>query len=285
MKKMMKKVFAGAMAAAVAIGGVAASPVSVKAADSYEAFLMFTDNNWGYSNWDSSLASTTVTGDGTYTVTLNASDVNDESETGYTATTGVLVFCVDIVGINLDDDGTTILENTTTLDDISISMDGTEVDVDTSCLITGDIEENGNFRIEIRNEYGDTKSAPAIDENLSWSETLSVTFTISNTGMESSDAEETSEATTEEESEAAAEESTDDAAADDTTATDAASTDDSNTDDSSTTTTTTTTTTSDSDDSTTTTSTQTGDAAPIAAVAVALAGCALVYVAAKKRMA
>ncbi len=138
------------------------------------AFLMFTDRNWAFGNWDATLASatTTVAGDGTYTVTLNASEVGGD---GTTAAAGAMVFCVDVVGL-----GTVVPDLTAiTVSDVKILADGAEVAVDASKIVTGDIEENGNFRIEIYNEYGNTAADAPIDQNaLAFKDTLSVTFTL-----------------------------------------------------------------------------------------------------------
>ena len=90
------------MAAVLTVGGLVFSqPVTARAESPYTAFLMFTDYDWAYGNWDANLesAKTSVTGDGTYTVTLNASEVGGDGTTG---ANGAQVFCVDIVGIQAD---------------------------------------------------------------------------------------------------------------------------------------------------------------------------------------
>jgi hypothetical protein len=61
------------------------------------------------------------------------------------------------------------------------SADGTtqSFDVDESKLIYGDIEANGKLRIEIYNEYGNTKNDPPFDHDaIAFDDTISVTFTI-----------------------------------------------------------------------------------------------------------
>ncbi|MBO7336085.1 MAG: hypothetical protein J6U42_04015, partial [Lachnospiraceae bacterium] len=72
MKKMLKKVFAFVLAFALfASLGV----VREAKADDYTAFLMFSDRNWAFGNWDANLASATTPvslDGGPYKVTLNA---------------------------------------------------------------------------------------------------------------------------------------------------------------------------------------------------------------------
>ena len=56
----------------------------------------------------------------------------------------------------------------------------TEVAVDSNKILFGDIEGNGKLRIELYNEYGDTKNdAPLKVSDLFFNEKLEVTFTIS----------------------------------------------------------------------------------------------------------
>ena len=55
----------------------------------------------------------------------------------------------------------------------------TDIPVDMSKIYFGDIEGNGNFRIEIYSDYGDTLYDPPIDtEKIDFNESLSVQFTI-----------------------------------------------------------------------------------------------------------
>lgn len=56
---------------------------------------------------------------------------------------------------------------------------GTEVAFDNTKLMIGDLESNGNLRLEIYNEYGSTASDPGIDKNqLVFNNSISITFTI-----------------------------------------------------------------------------------------------------------
>lgn len=160
-------------AAALVGTAVAASAVSVSAfaADSYTATLGFTDTNWTYQDWESSVE---ITGDGTYTITSTA--VAGTEEIG--------VFVIDCQGMFAD-----APDATATLD--SIQIDGADVSFDASKIMYGDIEEKGNFRIDIYNMYSDTKDDPAFTNATPIAESLSVTFTVS--GLGGAAAEDTAE--------------------------------------------------------------------------------------------
>ena len=60
-----------------------------------------------------------------------------------------------------------------------VTYSGVSQEVDNSKILIGDLEGNGNFRIEIYNEYGSTASDPGIDTDFSFSSNLAVTWTIS----------------------------------------------------------------------------------------------------------
>ncbi len=168
----LKKIAAAAAASAMAI---TAMGVTASAAE-YEAFLMFTDYDWLWGNWNAGAAGdVTVDGYGTYTVSLD----NTQAENAMSATNGAQVFCVDIIGA-----GSEFTPDNTIVTIDSIKTDGTEIKVDNSKINYGDIEENGNFRIEIRNAYGvtgdmnDPHYEPIDSENFSAAEKIEVTFTL-----------------------------------------------------------------------------------------------------------
>lgn len=167
----LRRIAAVAAASAMALSAVAASASAYE----YTAFLMFTDIDWLWGNWDAGKATdATITGPGTYTVSLD----NTQAENAMSATNGANVFCVDIVGGYAD-----LADFEVTLD--SVKADGVEVKFDPEKICYGDIEEKGNYRIEIQNAYGLTgdMSDPhygAIDaESFSAAEKIEVTFTIS----------------------------------------------------------------------------------------------------------
>lgn len=181
-------------AAALVGGAVAVSAASVTAFadDSYTATLGFTDTNWTYQDWESSVE---ITGDGTYTIT----------STLVAGTEEIGVFVIDCNGMFAG-----APDATATLD--SIEVDGSEVSFDASKIIYGDVEEKGNYRIEIYNMYGDSKDDPGFSDATAISESLSITFTVS--GLGGAAAEDTTEE--------AADEATDEAPASDDVTTPAA---------------------------------------------------------------
>ena len=73
----------------------------------------------------------------------------------------------------------------------------TDVAIDESKIIYGDIEGNGKLRIELYNAYGDTsKDAPLDAAGFTFDDTLSVTFTIAGIdGDSASDATDAGDAT------------------------------------------------------------------------------------------
>ena len=63
------------------------------------------------------------------------------------------------------------------ISDVKVFVDGKELEVAQDKLIKGDIEGKNNYRIEIYNDYGNTKNAPAIDRTqLVAEKELKVTF-------------------------------------------------------------------------------------------------------------
>lgn len=62
---------------------------------------------------------------------------------------------------------------------------GTEVVVDNSLIDYGDLEMNGNLRIELYNDFGSTAANPPLDTSeLVFGDRVEVTFTISGTGLD-----------------------------------------------------------------------------------------------------
>lgn len=162
-----------------------ATPMEVKG---HEAFLMFTDKNWGWGNWNAKNdggigEDADVTGNGTYTVSLSADAFAEDPGVAEGAT----VFCVDIVGLaNSDKIDTSDMK----ISDVVVKADDKEIKDTEFNYFVGNIEkEKSDIRIEIRNEYGLstinddetpflTKDNEVFDD-LSVADTLSVTFTVS----------------------------------------------------------------------------------------------------------
>lgn len=200
------KILGAASAAVVSAAVIAAS------ASAYEAFLMYASSDWSVQSMDAASENATnadVTGNGTYTVSISGFEWEDEetAEMVPATGTGAVVLNVDIdglanaLGCGKDAEAYEGLETAAekmalaqstglTISDVTLtatSTDGTvtEIPVDNSKILYGDIEGNGKIRIEIYNEYGDTKKdAPINPSDWSFDDTLSVTFTVSGLGGE-----------------------------------------------------------------------------------------------------
>lgn len=163
----IRKILAAAAAAAVALSAMA---MNVFADDSYNAKLGFADTAWAVQDWESSV---TVTGDGQYT--LESTAVAGAADFG--------VFVIDIEGMFAG-----APEATAVLDKVEI--DGSELSFDAAKIKYGDIEEKGNYRIEIYNQYGDTKNDSPVNQATAVGSSLKLTFTVSGLGGEAAPSEE-----------------------------------------------------------------------------------------------
>lgn len=211
------KILAAASAAVVSTAVLAAT------ASAHDTFLMYASGDWSCSNMEAGAATghdADVTTDGTYTVSVSGFEFEDEdtAEMVPATATGATVFCVDIdglaneLGCGKDAEGYEALETGAekmafaqaaglTISDVVITAtntDGTSTDiaVDESKLIYGDIEGNGKIRLEIYNAYGDTSKDAPISTDWSFDDSLSVTFTISGIGGGDAAADTTADATT-----------------------------------------------------------------------------------------
>lgn len=162
----IRKILAAAAAAAVALSAAA---VNVFAADEYTAKLGFADTAWAVQDWESSVA---VTGDGQYT--LESTAVAGAADFG--------VFVVDIEQMFAD-----APEATAVLD--KVEVDGSELSFDAAKIKYGDIEEKGNYRIEIYNQYGETKNDSPVNQATAIGSSVKITFTVSGLGGEAAPSE------------------------------------------------------------------------------------------------
>ena len=162
----IRKILAAAAAAAVALSAAA---VNVFAADEYTTKLGFADTAWAVQDWESSVA---VTGDGQYT--LESTAVAGAADFG--------VFVVDIEQMFAD-----APEATAVLD--KVEVDGSELSFDAAKIKYGDIEEKGNYRIEIYNQYGETKNDSPVNQATAIGSSVKITFTVSGLGGEAAPAE------------------------------------------------------------------------------------------------
>ena len=211
LRKIMAGIIATSVAGTMAVAASAQYDASVMYADAdwYPSIMDATGHTEGtdgtVTEWTAGTAE--VTKDGTYTVSIadiKASAVDEETGEETMAAVqgeGAVVFNVDIadlgtaLGIGKDCEGYDDLKTGAekmefakskgiNVTDVKISQtnDGetTEIAVDSSKILFGDIEGNGKLRIELYNEYGDTKAdAPLKVSDIYFNEGLNVTFTIS----------------------------------------------------------------------------------------------------------
>ena len=211
----LRKIMAGVIATSVAGTMAVAASAQYDAflmyadADWYPSIMDATGHTEGtdgtVTEWTAGTAE--VTKDGTYTVSIadiKASTVDEdtgEETMGAVQGEGAVVFNVDIadlgtaLGIGKDCEGYDDLKTGAekmefakskgiNVTDVKLTQvkDGetTEVAVDSSKILFGDIEGNGKLRIELYNEYGDTKAdAPLNVSDIFFNEKLEVSFTIS----------------------------------------------------------------------------------------------------------
>lgn len=137
--------------------------------DEYQAFLAFADGDWYPSNWvynEDGNGSCLIKGDGEYTLRFFSEAPIEGAE----------VFCVDIVGLS----AAVGAENVNAMIK-SIRMDdfGTAVDFNPFKVISGNLEGNGNFRMELYNEYGSSKADPCVNiSDISFGQYLKVDFDL-----------------------------------------------------------------------------------------------------------
>lgn len=160
----------------------------VPAEGDYQAFMMFASgNDWMFtsmgaaSTGDGKGTDASITGDGTYTVSANIKQA-EAGDVGF----GYTVFCVDITnlaaklgcatgeaavegtaGAEAKDTAAKVAaakETGLSITNVSILQDGVKVyTFNDEDVIFADIEGNGKIRIEIYNEYGDSKTTAPDD--------------------------------------------------------------------------------------------------------------------------
>lgn len=202
--------------------------IPTSAETAFKATGVFGDSTWKVGTWGAVAhkGDAEIKGDGTYTVTINMNDMEADNKvkdlTGQKSK-DANVFCIDIpnYGKALKDAGKTYencakdeskgkykyldksLKPDVTVSDVKVAVDGKDLKVDQSKVLWGDIEDKGNFRIEIANACGGTlndgksKDACIDASKVKFSKTLAVTFTLKGTdGVTANAASDTTAATT-----------------------------------------------------------------------------------------
>lgn len=140
-----------------AIGKLEPAPIGLPP---FDCAVQFSNTGW----WPQYNITETFEGNGTFTIKI---------DTSAQATTEAFVFNVDLLK------AVTSYPNIKAVLD-SIKVDGTEAAFDASKIQYGDLENNGNYRIEIYNDYGSTKKDPPLDpKSLASSKSIEITFTVS----------------------------------------------------------------------------------------------------------
>ena len=136
---------------------------------SHTAYISYASGDWSLKNFEyheDGEASVAVPADGTYSMILHG------------ASTSTNVFCIDFPGLSADCGAENINVRVETVEMDVIEEKGV-LRVDQEKLLVGDIEKNGNIRIELYNEYGASKADPSVDPTtVVFSENVLVTFTI-----------------------------------------------------------------------------------------------------------
>lgn len=170
---MTKKILSVALALLLMVtcfSGVIASAdeAETPSGTSYDAVLGFADGDLSSQNWAQTIS---VTGAGEYSLTWTLTEEDSEAS-------GATVFVIDIKNANADFAAAGLK-----LTALSVLMDGKELAVDFTKVQSGDLEEKGNFRIEIFNEYGPTKdNAPIARDDVAFSESLTINFKLEASG-------------------------------------------------------------------------------------------------------
>ena len=170
----IKKFFAGVLTAAVA---ASAMIIPSSAADSYTAHLFIADSQWIGQYWSASdssntlascVTNATVSGNGKYTVSLDASKGFTKDTVNYTDMKDLAV-----LGVQIDGAGSAWKDATLKVD--KLTVDGTAVAVSGA---SSRIDSNGNLRIDLFNSSAAPK-VECINGALGTFSRVSIDFTLS----------------------------------------------------------------------------------------------------------
>lgn len=161
--------FSQEMNISITLGGI---QLKDGAAGSYVGGVYYSNPDWSVqADTKNETAGTMVTGNGTYNFKVPVAALAESA----------VVFVLDIVGLSADlADGSTPVAYVN-----KITLDGElpaikSLAADNSKLAVGDLENNGNYRIEFYNEWGSTKSDPAVNTaEISFSENMIMAVTFS----------------------------------------------------------------------------------------------------------
>ncbi len=140
----------------------------ITAEGDFQAYMVFSDGTWTTQNWsynDNGNASCIVNGDGVYTMMIDG------------AGSGLGIFAIDVLGLGTACGGTDGITAKIIKLEADVAKSG--IKVNTSNLVFGDIESNGRLRLELYNEYGESKANPVVDvTKLVCNKNMAVTFKL-----------------------------------------------------------------------------------------------------------
>ena len=140
----------------------------ITATGDFLAYMVFADGTWATQNWgynDNGNASCIVNGDGVYTMIIDGEG------------SGLGIFAIDVLGLSTACGGADGITAKIIKLEADVAKSG--IKVNTGNLIFGDIEGNGRLRLELYNEWGESKANPVIDINkLVCNKNLAVTFKL-----------------------------------------------------------------------------------------------------------
>lgn len=139
----------------------------------FDAKLGFANRSWGVQNWGDGKGTVQITGDGTYTVSMDAS----------APVTDYIVFVIDLKG-----QGALLNKVHGYINSIIVDADNTNSYyastndyINQSKILKGELEaSSGNYRIELYNQWGGTAKDPVLDfSKCIFSQRIAVEFTLS----------------------------------------------------------------------------------------------------------
>lgn len=164
--------------------------------EGYTAFVMFMSQSETWSHMASGTPSDVIVkGDGMFEIVLPVGEAGPDGAAASSAADGAKVFCIDIEGFgaamkevgvqtdNIDKDKNKLDSDVKV--DVDVYVDGSKIKLDDAKLLYGDLEDKGNFRIEIYNEWGSgTKdNSPLLFDKVTPASELKVVFTLEGTGF------------------------------------------------------------------------------------------------------
>ncbi|MDO5521588.1 MAG: hypothetical protein Q4G58_13935 [bacterium] len=195
----LKRGVVSLLTGAMLVGSMVVPAGAAATADtSYTASMYFATMDWSAQYQG---GNTTVKGDGTYTVKITNKDFDPDNKGVSFKDAGVFVIDIKDLGKDCMKEGRTI-DNFKRVDkkpvfdpnanpivkvsNVSVLADGKEIKVNSDKVVTGNIEDQTtNYRIDLFNQYGPTADGSVLkNTDVTFKESLEVTFTLSGLSAE-----------------------------------------------------------------------------------------------------